>query len=109
MDFDTWFESMDGHDEMLSQTGYPELDAAKKATINDMRLAFKAGRKARQDWIPVSERLPDNPKTVAVLEQGVFVDTNSYGLEKEGEWHFAGGDKITHWMPLPPAPETDKE
>lgn len=69
----------------------------------------------RQRWIPVTERLPEdrsNVLTVAYWNErwGVYM---SWCAPERAEWyvHVGIGDRsnvaVTHWMPLPPAPEVE--
>lgn len=59
-----------------------------------------------QTWIPVSERLPDPSKFVIAhkrngLVLGLYYNTDNefmYGREDQT-------NQVTHWMPLPNAPE----
>ena len=65
-----------------------------------------------QEWIPVTERLPDMFCGVLVY---CPICKNIYEvyLNARGEWHFfdtsVGGavlhDLVTHWMPLPTPPK----
>lgn len=64
-----------------------------------------------QQWIPVSERLPEeNSNNILVyFDDGEFTVADFEKWDKgkyKGEWHyfceFTG--EVTHWMPLPPAP-----
>ena len=65
-----------------------------------------------QEWIPVTERLPDRtmpPHDVLVyhdLNCGMFIDRAWYSHEKN-KWRSAVGMnlKVTHWMPLPEPPK----
>ena len=62
-------------------------------------------------WIPVTERLPAEGERVLAAVEGVWVgeayrdmrDTwmRSYGTP----WDASIGMSVTHWMPLPDAPE----
>ena len=55
-----------------------------------------------QEWIPVTERLPNPFESVLVFRDGkISIDYN------EGNGWFAydfNGKRVTHWMPLPLAP-----
>ena len=63
-------------------------------------------------WIKCSERLPRKNQSVLVVR--VNNVANMY-LRKDGLWYtdgygvscLKGFDDITHWMPLPPAPEEE--
>lgn len=65
----------------------------------------------RGEWISVEERLPDPFVTVLVhMPQEKPLPTVHAGyISKDGEW--VGGmfkrdkDEVTHWMPLPEAPD----
>ncbi|HGK4439025.1 DUF551 domain-containing protein [Klebsiella pneumoniae] len=64
-------------------------------------------------WIPVSERIPDNTEPVLCIEKRA--DFGSYG-QPFVCWHDGGGwvgktnyrPIVTHWMPLPAAPQEVK-
>jgi hypothetical protein len=66
-----------------------------------------AALKEAQRWIPVSERLPHEGKTV-ILTNGSVVET---GDHYEGVWFLNGHavKNITHWRPLPPLPKSEAE
>lgn len=60
-----------------------------------------------QQWIPVTERLPEVGQRVIVsrpgkVEQGVWLGTN-------GWWKVYGANTkaVTHWMPLPEPPKEE--
>ena len=101
----------------------------KSATIGEKMLMLQAWKAAKEqavpEWIPVSERLPDEDAVVvgrsddpieycdyAVFNffNGIF-HLNTDGLEAS---NYDGGAVIkcefavTHWMPLPAAPEQNK-
>ncbi|HBZ0731963.1 TPA: DUF551 domain-containing protein [Klebsiella pneumoniae] len=64
-------------------------------------------------WIPVSERMPDNTEPVLCIEKRA--DFGTYG-QPFVCWHDEGGwvgktnyrPIVTHWMPLPAAPQEVK-
>ena len=54
-------------------------------------------------WIPVSDRLPENDKTVLVWNR-----RNSreyFDVYDHGRWIILEWEDITHWMPLPEPPK----
>lgn len=58
-----------------------------------------------QEWIPVSERLPEDSATVHVCHKNGFVTTNAW---LGANWWFKNErNPITHWMPLPQPPKGD--
>lgn len=74
--------------------------------------AENAALKERMRWIPVNENLPADDVYVLILEDGRGIYFACY-KEKIPQWEsiegfFWHGDmlqNITHWMPLPDAPE----
>ena len=66
-----------------------------------------------QEWIPVTERLPEPWKEVLVYSRYDFCEAALY-IGVPGKWRVAWNhemldvDTVTHWMPLPPAPEDMK-
>ena len=64
-----------------------------------------------QEWIPVSERLPEPFVSVLVhmpLEEPCPTVREGY-ITRDGIWHSAlydrEPDEVTHWMPLPTPPK----
>lgn len=77
-----------------------------------------------QEWIPVTEQLPEDDPSVkkhiegekfgfltVLVYNGVVKETNRffcneprYGLSKTNGWEWASSN-VTHWMPLPQPPE----
>lgn len=56
------------------------------------------------EWIPVTERLPQQSEVVLVAAKGIkpFSTWYSYDL---GKWMCCGWIVVTHWMPLPTPPK----
>ena len=63
----------------------------------------------KQEWIPVTERLPKELTYVIVCdEDGTVGEAFCY---KEGRFEGVASEEIafvTHWMPLPEPPEAEK-
>ena len=65
----------------------------------------------QQQWIPVTERLPENTVEVLVfrpkmkIEIGISCRIDDEWLRYGKDLH--GNDVITHWMPLPEPPEVE--
>ena len=66
----------------------------------------------RQRWIPVTERLPENGQRVLAYCKDRVIHDAKWSWP-ESEWFdkatgssYLGGF-VTHWMPLPPAPEVE--
>ena len=58
-------------------------------------------------WIPVTERLPENDKTVLVWNR-----RNSreyFNVCDHGQWIILRQEDITHWMPLPEPPKEETD
>jgi hypothetical protein len=63
-------------------------------------------------WIPVSERLPERGQLVIVSFRGHWggrreVSAETFWIDERGGWTGCDsmkGGKATHWMPLPPPP-----
>ena len=84
---------------------------------HDLKMAFddgyQAGLEAAQPkWISVEDRLPEESGSYLVCTRRSDAFTAHFYLNTN-EWksHFAGsaGKHITHWLPLPPAPNDNKE
>lgn len=73
----------------------------------------------RQRWFPVTERLPETEDFVLAVVNGkptesiTLVDSIEIASFMRDEGWFLGmypeweDPKVTHWMPLPPAPEVE--
>jgi len=66
----------------------------------------------RNKWIPVTERLPENGEYVLCFCRANIVCV--LRRDKDGDWyenpaHVYMSGFVTHWMPLPKAPEKESE
>lgn len=71
--------------------------------------AENAALREKQRWILVTERLPEKQQRVIVRCKTVGT---TVGWIMFGEWVTdlgPGCGEVTHWMPLPEAPEGDKD
>ena len=56
-----------------------------------------------QEWIPVTEKLPEDSATVLVCHKNGIVTTNAW---LGAHWWFENErNPINHWMPLPEPPK----
>ncbi|KPO09803.1 hypothetical protein ACU62_12670 [Escherichia coli] len=65
-------------------------------------------------WISCSERMPDDGQHVIILCDGAFVlyaqyrDSEFFDVVRNGEEFFETQSRnVTHWMPLPAAPQQE--
>ena len=80
--------------------------------VMDAAEAIEQLRAQMPRWISVKERLPeDGQKIIATFrnEGGLIVDQARYsnGEFDFASWAYVWGDNVTHWMPLPQAPEEE--
>jgi hypothetical protein len=64
------------------------------------------------EWIPVSERLPEEGKSVLVCYRSGWSRVE-IGLRRDDRWAVPGAGTyrtklVTHWMPLPEVPKDGK-
>ena len=67
-----------------------------------------------QEWISVKERLPQEKVNCIVHYKHAYCDNDDYWAIGmcfyDGEkFQFDPAYKVTHWMPLPPAPEVKND
>ncbi len=69
--------------------------------------AENAALREKQRWITVTERLPDDDATVLTYKNGIL-EVQKYEKGRNGwicnGWFWSLAN-VTHWMPLPEAPE----
>jgi hypothetical protein len=80
--------------------GYKDMVAYARAAV----LLDRQQRASLPRWIPCSERMPDDDQRILTACRGGigFAWVHEERLE---QWQEAG---ITHWMPIPDAPEEAK-
>lgn len=87
------------------------VDACRAAMLNHSEVALDMVEPspAMQDgWIACSERMPEEGENIITLNSsgGVFGGyVFKHGVFVDAEEEYRQDDKITHWMPLPAAPE----
>lgn len=98
--------------ERCKETGYGGL------TPDDIRLVMRTPWRIpaadvieRNQWIPVTERLPENGEYVLCFCRANIVCV--LRRDKGGDWyenptHVYMSGFVTHWMPLPEPPESDE-
>lgn len=62
-------------------------------------------------WIPVSERMPEDRMSVILWDAEIGEVTSGHYSHKTQTFYHCGdaiGNEITHWMPLPAAPQEVK-
>lgn len=97
---------------------FPDTNSDMFLAAKSVHKAFLAGYKAAQQWISVSDRLPEENQNVLVFSDLWTV----VGAQiKEGLWvNDAGGtdlvtskrgqdSEVTHWMELPEAPNEEEK
>lgn len=105
---DTW------HSCDVDRVGLDGADLIERLTARCARYAEEiAVAQERTRWIPVTERLPDDPVQKVLIfvphPHGNIVDVGRYlgagGWVLEG-WYLTQSS-VTHWMPLPEGPEVE--
>lgn len=106
---DTW------HSCDVDRVGLDGADLIERLTARCARYAEEiAVAQERTRWIPVTERLPEDPVQKVLIfvphPHGNIVDVGRYlgadGWVLEG-WYLTQSS-VTHWMPLPEGPEEER-
>ena len=96
---------------------YVELDHEMQAQVEEFNEhwdTFRAGWQAAkaqavQEWVSVEDRLPKRQENVLVASKHGFVCiaslTNNHSNNKFYDGDGLAINSITHWMPLPDAPQ----
>ena len=99
---------------------YEDTDTHQCARTNPAYMWFKLGWQAAKaqavpQWISVSERLPEHKDgmwsdpVIAMSDTGdVFRLSYCGGWQRTSSFMDSGSSNVTHWMPLPSAPEQQK-
>ena len=98
----------------INATAHAELSAAvdSLAAYEDLGPVEEfAALKERMRWIPVSERLPEKDGFYNVVMNGdIWGEPDVWSATScgfyNGKWD-EDGATITHWMPLPSAPDSE--
>ena len=60
------------------------------------------------EWISVKDRLPKDLEDCLCISEKNYITIDNSGQYGTAEnWYDDQGDKITHWMPLPPPPSSN--
>lgn len=87
--------------------------ADEAITMIERLTAENAALREKQRWIPVAERMPGPETDVLIVcryQNGApfvvqAIYKNGKMLTMNGEWNWIDICDVTHWMPLPEAPE----
>jgi hypothetical protein len=100
------------YDELLADLrGWTRVSVSYEGSIDELldkaADAIEELQSQLPKWIPVTERLPENDKTVLVWDR-----RNSreyFNICEHGRWIILRQEDITHWMPLPEPPKEEKD
>ncbi len=98
------YEEDPGHVRCTSCGAETPFDIWNRRPIEDALRARIAELEAKQRWIPVSERLPEEFTPVLTIGKDELPIT---AVVDRGHWYssFEYSLNVTHWMPLPEPPE----
>ena len=101
---------MNTHDEFekwWSEAGWVKEQGYEKSMAED---AFTAAWDIQQNripqWIPVSERLPEDKQEVLTIDADRNVEVYYFRKSVWEAWGVSAWG-VSHWMPLPPLPEDE--
>lgn len=85
------------------------FEHGKAVGWNAYRAAMLQGAEPAQEWIPCSERMPEQFKAILVFNEYGEVWSGAY----DRFWNFFCDNElvecVTHWMPLPAAPQQEDD
>jgi hypothetical protein len=84
-----------------NKCGQEMVDSGHRCGVQSKRLTSVVRSNATTGWISVKDRLPDNLFVRCLVSMG----NDRYIKIKEYDPSFWQSVNITHWMPLPEAPE----
>lgn len=104
------------------KTGESQGDKANEV-LHKLRTALASQAQQESQWISVEERLPEMAQKVfGIYDAGMCAFMRVRSEDDTWCWAIGRNDlyddffydvdddyQVTHWMPLPPAPEGDKE
>lgn len=95
------------------EPGFIQISMSEAATIVPLLVAWMRDESAplADAWVDVNERRPEMMGYVLCACEGGNVDTSFYDPTARRGFYFdlsERGYNITHWMPLPKAPEASK-
>ena len=83
------------------------MQPGKANTLGEFADYLIANGVTVQNWIPVTERLPEEGQRVLSVKEEGYVEINCI-TNRTGDWFSRAYDPssvITHWMPLPQPPK----
>lgn len=81
-------------------------DAMEEAYNKGYKKGQEEAQKEPQQWIPVTERLPERDQEVIVFS-GDYLEPKVFAYHFWGE-KFSSWKGITHWMPMPEIPKEER-
>lgn len=95
----------------FARSGHSDENKAELKLLCDMAEAYRASLSADRvsGWVKCSERLPESGDVLVVWENGSVEYMDSSSVESYTHRLLAHGPIVTHWMPLPYAPQPTED